>query len=183
MTTLAKIRETRYYTVGATRNKFFVRYMEGKTVYPRHLDTQGSPQKCILVVGFREQDEWQMQQEWFWAGLRVPLRFVSDWRAQIAHRLLDPYGKWIPDLILFEAKDLDDSSLELLKWMRARPAFREIIMVACSEDCSDDKVQRAYAMGVDCCVKKSKDLGEVMQVLKRVEAYWFGQPPFEQRAA
>jgi CheY-like chemotaxis protein len=157
--------------------------LEGRTGQGGHLDAERYAPKCILVVGFRENDEWQLQREWFRADLKVPLRFVSDWREQIANRLMDPYGKWMPDLILFESKELDERSFDLLKWLRAQPALREVIMVACSEDCSDDKVKRAYALGVDCCVKKAKDLAEVIQVLQRVESYWFGHPPFEQRAA
>ena len=142
-----------------------------------------SANKCILVIGLEEDDEWRLQREWFRSGLNIPLQFVSDWKKRISTSQLDSQRTWKPDFILFESQDLDDQSFELLKWVRSRPAFRDVILATCSENCSDELASKAYALGADCCVKKTKDFNEVLQLLRRVEAYWFGYPSNSQQAA
>jgi CheY-like chemotaxis protein len=138
--------------------------------------------KCILIVGFNGNDQWLLQRQWFNSGLRTPIRFGDDCTAMGILSAKDRM-RWKAEVVLLEWKADETSGLEFLKWVRQQPHLREVILMVCSENCSDQRVKEAYAQGADCCVKKSADFAEVIQMLRRVENYWFSHPPLVQRAA
>ena len=174
-------RESPYYTVAPQIITSDVVSDDGTR--RRKLDAEHGSIKYILVVGFPKDDEWELQRQWFRSGLKIPLRFIPNWRGQVPTGLTITRRPWKPDLILFEAQDPGGLGVDLLRYVRTQPALREVIMVACAEDCSDENVKRAYSLGADCCVRKSNGFAEVLQLLRKVEAYWFGHPPFGQKAA
>jgi CheY-like chemotaxis protein len=136
----------------------------------------GMSLKCILVVGFKIEEEQIIQRQWFKSGLRVPLRFASD--AEIALELIPKSRHFYerPDLVIVKLKEDQDNGWEFLTSMRQQPKHREVLVIVCAENFSAEAAERAYALGADSCVDMSSDFWQLFRLLHRVERHWF-EPP------
>ena len=137
----------------------------------------GNNQKCALIVGFNWKDEFALQRAWFDSGVTIPIRFVADVIAAAA--FMKRRDRWRAGIVLLEWKEQEPRLLQFLHWLRKEPAMREVIVIMCAHDCNDQTVKTAYANGVDCCVQRSDNFGEVVSLLRRVENYWFDPSLFE----
>ena len=110
------------------------------------------------------------------AGLPVPA-VVRDGKEAVEY--LSGSGKYadraahpFPSIILLDLKLPRMSGFEVLAWIRERTELCRIpvIMFTSSQERMD--VDRAYALGANAYLVKSVDHEDLVEALKRVQAFW-----------
>ena len=130
----------------------------------------------VLAVGFQPVEEWGLQSAWLKAGLKSHLQFAADSRRAVASLAIPKQVRPIPGLILLNLDGNEPNCMHVVHWARRQFALRELMIMVCTANCSDEMVKEAYAKGADRCVTKTGDFSDVMQILQRVECYWYSAP-------
>ena len=135
--------------------------------------------RFIMGVGFAPADEHLLHRAWLGAALKVPLRFVRDPVAALALlqavEAMPSDSLQMPALILLDIDANPLSTLDALKALRSRHAFREVVIMLCASSWNPEIAKRGYALGADSCADKGPDFAEVIRLLRRLEEFWF--PP------
>lgn len=79
----------------------------------------------------------------------------------------------LPDLILLDLNlpKLDGKSL--LKEIKADPKLQMIPVVVLTSSDAESDILRSYQLHANCYVKKPVDLGEMREIVKSIEHFWF----------
>lgn len=110
------------------------------------------------------------------AGLPVP-SLVRDGREAVeylsgagkyADRLAHPF----PSIILLDLKLPRMSGFEVLGWIRERTELCRIPVIMFTSSREKADVDRAYALGANAYLLKSVDHEDLVEALKRVQAFW-----------
>ena len=78
----------------------------------------------------------------------------------------------LPCLLLMDLNPTGRSGLEILKWMRAQPSLRHIIVILWSSSAAPDIVRQAYHAGVNSFLIKPGDPEALAGMIELIRAYW-----------
>lgn len=77
----------------------------------------------------------------------------------------------IPQLILLDLDLPRNSGLEILKWLRAKPALKHIPVVVLTSSGQSGNVDRAYQLGANSCILESADDDAMYDVARGIGDY------------
>jgi CheY-like chemotaxis protein len=111
------------------------------------------------------------------AGLQASLAVACDGDEAVAY--LDGSGAYedrqafpLPSLILLDLKLPRRSGLEVLHWIRARPAFATTPVVVLTSSAQDEDIRQAYQRGANSYLQKPIALNELVRMLTVLGLYW-----------
>ena len=85
----------------------------------------------------------------------------------------------LPALVLLDLKLPRKSGIEVLAWIRSRPALKRIpvVMLTSSKQAAD--INRAYDLGVNAYLVKPVNFDALVEMLKTLDAFWLRamEPP------
>lgn len=130
----------------------------------------------ILLAEDNDEEVLLMQTAFKEAGWKQPLIRVSDGREaisylegknQFADRKKFPY----PTLLLLDLWMPNLNGLELLKWIRAQPAHRALLVFMLTFDEDEGMSSQAYDHAVNCLIAKPKDYEQMVSLAARLGNY------------
>ncbi|MBI6546791.1 MAG: response regulator [Cyanobacteria bacterium NC_groundwater_1444_Ag_S-0.65um_54_12] len=77
-----------------------------------------------------------------------------------------------PDLILLDLNLPKIDGRQVLRELKADPAYKQIPIVVLTSSVAPGDVQKAYEMHANSYVKKQVDLDEFMRVIHSFESFW-----------
>jgi len=78
-----------------------------------------------------------------------------------------------PHIVLLDLKLPDSDGFEVLRWIRAQPTMRSLVVILFSASVFPGDVEKGLALGANSYVGKFADLDELAAFFKALEAYWF----------
>jgi len=78
-----------------------------------------------------------------------------------------------PHIVLLDLKLPDEDGFEVLRWIRAQPTMRSLVVVLFSASVFPGDVEKGLSLGANSYVAKFTDLDELASFFKALEAYWF----------
>ena len=119
------------------------------------------------------------------ADLAAPVYFADDGeqtieylagRGQFADRGRFP----LPVILLLDLKMPFKDGFDVLRWIRAHPNFRKLVVIMFSGSSLERDVEQAFELGVNSFVMKPVSFSELLQVIMAIHHYWFGCNHFPQ---
>ncbi|NOX20755.1 MAG: response regulator [Nitrospirae bacterium] len=117
-------------------------------------------------------------------GLINPIKVVSNGEEAIQY--LEGKGPFsdrarypIPILILLDLKMPKMSGFEFLKWVRAHPKYKKIIVVILTSSRESPDINRAYELGANSFLVKPVEFTDLIRLVKELHLYWIllNEPP------
>ena len=119
------------------------------------------------------------------ADISAPLYFTND--GQHAMDYLAGRGEHsdrtrfpIPAILLLDLKMPFRDGFEVLRWIRADPRMRKLVVIMFSGSSIEKDVEEAFNLGVNSFVMKPVSFSELLQVIMAIHHYWFGCNHFPQ---
>lgn len=132
---------------------------------------------CILHVEDEESDILFLKLAFEEAGVTVPVHVATD--GQMAIDYLSGNGPFadrkqfpLPCLVLLDLKLPRKSGFEVLEWIRAQPALRRIVVIACTSAEHDEDITLAYELGANSYIVKPMDIAERTEFARRLKGWW-----------
>jgi CheY-like chemotaxis protein len=136
--------------------------------------------RAILLVDDDENDVLIMTMALQKVGLTCSLCVARDGRE--AQDYLSGTGKFadrhaypLPYLILMDLKLPRMMGLEVLKWLRERPAFDSTIVLVLSSSPMPDDIQRAYHLRANGYLVKPSGLDKLQLMAQAIKDFWYAQ--------
>ncbi len=118
------------------------------------------------------------------AGISNPVKVATDGQQAIdylagsgafADRQQNPF----PGLVLLDLKLPHKSGLEVLKWIRARPELKNILVVIYTSSSQRKDVENAYQLGANGYLVKQGDPDQFAKMAVAFRDYWliYNEPP------
>lgn len=84
-----------------------------------------------------------------------------------------------PSILLLDGDLPNESSLEILKWVRSTPALAQIPVILFSSSADPARISQAYELGANSYVLKRADFESQVQCVASLKTYWgsFNQGP------
>ncbi|MCI0745400.1 MAG: response regulator [Verrucomicrobia subdivision 3 bacterium] len=142
--------------------------------------------RAVLYAEDEENDVMLMRIAWNKAGVTNPLQVVPDGEAAVAY--LAGEGKYadrgvypMPCLMLLDLKLPKIPGLDVLKWIRARPAIQTLQVVVLSSSDQPRDVHAAYARGANAYLVKPANTERLTEMALSLKDFWLSraQPPPE----
>jgi len=107
----------------------------------------------------------------------VDLHFVKDGAQAMAYlqregRFSNPGVSPIPNLVFLDVKMPRVSGLEVLAWIRQRPAFANIPVVIVSSSAHENDILRAYALGANAYLIKPSAFARLQDLFTRASDFF-----------
>jgi CheY-like chemotaxis protein len=83
----------------------------------------------------------------------------------------------LPDLVLLDLKIPHIDGLELLRWIRAQPSLRSLIVVILTSSSQQRDIDEAYALQANCFLTKPSSLAETNELAKSIKLCWLKNLP------
>lgn len=77
-----------------------------------------------------------------------------------------------PGLVLLDLKLPRKSGLEVLRWIRAQPAMRDLPVVVLTSSRQPEDIERAYALGANSYLEKPVDFESLQKLVATLHLYW-----------
>lgn len=133
--------------------------------------------KTVLLVEDSEDDLFLIKMACKRTGIPHHLQFVTDGEAAIQY--LEGTGDYadravhpLPDLVFLDIKLPKRDGHEVLKWIRARPALKNLPVVMLTSSSHAVDVERAYELGVTSYLRKIASQAEFGQAVRVILKYW-----------
>src|ERR1043166_4851684 len=133
--------------------------------------------KFILLVEDNPDDVLLIQRAFQKAGLRDALKVVRDGAQAIEY--LSGSGLYadrrrfpLPFLVLLDLKMPGTDGFEVLRWARAEPDLKRLLIVVLTSSNLQTDVDRAYELGANSYLVKPVEFDEMVNMVQRFEAYW-----------
>jgi CheY-like chemotaxis protein len=119
------------------------------------------------------------------ADLSAPLYFADDGEQAIEYlagrgQFSDRSRYPLPAILLFDLKMPFKDGFDVLRWIRAHPSFRKLVVIMFSGSSLERDVEQAFDLGVNSFVMKPVSFSELLQVIMAIHHYWFGCNHFPQ---
>jgi CheY-like chemotaxis protein len=105
------------------------------------------------------------------AGIHTRLETASDGEEAMA-MLLKESPTTLPACILLDMKLPGKSGLDLLEWIRAEAAFKQLPVILFTSSRHAADVNRAYELGANSYLEKPSDLSSLVELIKAIDLYW-----------
>ena len=140
----------------------------------------------IYLVAEDDQDTQVLIQRAFkQADLAPPVYFTNDGQQTIHY--LAGEGDYtdrkrfpMPALLLLDLKMPYQDGFDVLRWIRAQPQLRKLVVIMFSGSSLEQDVEQAFNLGVNSFVMKPVSFSELLQVILAIHHYWFGCNHFPQ---
>ena len=128
----------------------------------------------ILYAEDEEYDVLFMKRAFQLAGVTNQLVTVSDGQLAIDYLSALQGGDpaLMPCLILLDLNLPFKSGLDVLKWIRSRPAFCTLPVLVMSSSEQDSDIRRAYIHGVNGYLVKPSNPRDLQSMVKALKDYW-----------
>ena len=80
----------------------------------------------------------------------------------------------IPCLVLLDLNIPFKSGLEVLRWIRAHPVLKTVVVVVLTSSTSESDMAQAYTLGANSYVVKPSDATRLAEFSQFLKGYWFG---------
>jgi CheY-like chemotaxis protein len=120
----------------------------------------------VLLIEDDANDILFFERAWAEAGGGIPLRIALD-ADQARTRLQESPA---PSLVVLDLLLQRGSGLDVLEWLRAQPALKEIPVVVLTSYRCPAELARAWALGIDALEEKTDSLAELAAVVKGIRA-------------
>jgi CheY-like chemotaxis protein len=131
----------------------------------------------ILLAEDDPNDVLLIQRAFQKAGMRQVLKVVRDGEEAIAY--LSGEGDFAdrerfpkPFLLLLDLKMPGADGFEVLRWVRAEPETKRLLVVVLTSSNLQADVDRAYDLGANSYLVKPVSFDEMVNMIQRFEAYW-----------
>ena len=131
----------------------------------------------ILLAEDDPNDVLLIQRAFQKAGMRHLLKVVRDGEEAIAY--LSGEGEFAdrerfpkPFLLLLDLKMPGADGFEVLRWTRAEPETKRLLVVVLTSSNLQADVDRAYDLGANSYLVKPVSFDEMVNMIQRFEAYW-----------
>lgn len=119
------------------------------------------------------------------ADLSVPLYFTNDGQHAVDYlagtgTFADRVQFPMPAILLLDLKMPFRDGFEVLRWIRAEPRLRRLVVIMFSGSSLEKDVEEAFNLGVNSFVMKPVSFSELLQVIMAIHHYWFGCNHFPQ---
>jgi hypothetical protein len=81
-------------------------------------------------------------------------------------------GNVVPSVILLDLKLPRVSGLEVLRAIRAHPAFGTVPVVVLTSSSEDNDIHEAYSLGANSYIVKPVEFEKFIEVARQIELYW-----------
>lgn len=136
-----------------------------------------SKEQTILLVEDDPNDVVLVQRAFHKAGLPNLLKTVSNGAQTIdylrgdgAYANRDRFP--LPFLILLDLKMPGTDGFEVLRWARAEPELKRLLIVVLTSSLLQADVDRAYELGANSYLVKPVEFDQMLHLVQRFEAYW-----------
>jgi len=133
--------------------------------------------QIILLVEDDPNDVLLIQRAFQKAGLRNALKVVRDGEQAIEY--LSGKGNYsqrdrypLPFLVLLDLKMPGTDGFEVLEWVRSEPTLKRLLVVVLTSSNLQADVDRAYETGANSYLVKPVEFDQMVNMIKRFEAYW-----------
>lgn len=92
-------------------------------------------------------------------------------RGKFANREAFP----LPAVIVIDMRLPDGSALEFLRWLRAHPKLRRMVVIVLSGTAHQEEVNKAYRSGANSFLLKSANSRHLQDTVSHIQSYWLGQ--------
>ena len=135
--------------------------------------------KCILQVEDDENDVFMLQHVFERTAIPCPLQVVRDGQGAIDYlNGIGAYGDRennpLPCLILLDLNLPLRSGLEVLKWIRQHPVFKNLVVVVFSSSGLRRDITMVYELGANSYIVKPTDLPKLMELGHLLKGWWLG---------
>ena len=131
----------------------------------------------ILLVEDDANDVFFMQRAMKLAGVVHPVHVVSDGQ-QAVHYLAGTGGHAdrakfpLPCLVLLDLKLPLIMGLDVLKWIRAQPELKHIIVLVFTSSRLAPDISKAYFLGANSYLVKPSSAEELPEMVRMIKRYW-----------
>jgi CheY-like chemotaxis protein len=137
----------------------------------------GNKLKAILIVDDSEDDLFMLRRSFKQIAIGNPVRVVEDGRQALAYLSGEgPYADReeypLPALVLIDLQLRGLSGFEVIQWIRSRPEFQQLALVAFSSSEFAGHVKRAYAERANSYLVKPIPMGELTDLVRSICRYW-----------
>jgi CheY-like chemotaxis protein len=139
--------------------------------------TLGRPMKTILLAEDDADDIFMMRLACERSGILHRLEVVTDGAMAVDYlcgkspydnRILHP----VPDIIFLDINMPMQSGFEILKLIRAKPAFKKLPVIMLTNSPVTTEVDLAFQLGVSSYLRKIPNLVEFQQAIRAILKYW-----------
>jgi CheY-like chemotaxis protein len=111
------------------------------------------------------------------AGLKNPVRWLRDGGTAVRYLSQSHIPQEMPLLLLMDWNIPGTNAAELLKWIRQRPHYLNLLVIVLTG--SEDPIQKrlAYEAGANWHFVKSADCGDVVRLVRRIQEFWGSDVP------
>ena len=140
----------------------------------------------IYLIAEDDPDTQLLIQRAFKQGdLAAPIHFVDDGEQTIEYlagrgQFSDRSRYPLPAILLLDLKMPFKDGFDVLRWIRAHPSFRKLVVIMFSGSSLERDVEQAFELGVNSFVMKPVSFSELLQVIMAIHHYWFGCNYFPQ---
>jgi CheY-like chemotaxis protein len=111
------------------------------------------------------------------AGIATPLQVATNGRDAMDYlsgngRFADRDRFPMPFLILLDLRLPQVMGLEVLKWIRAQPEFRTIIVVVLTSSGAVSDLEKAYALGANAYLVKPSNPWDLRETARKIKEFW-----------
>jgi CheY-like chemotaxis protein len=111
------------------------------------------------------------------AGLGNVLKCVNDGEQAVEYlqgenEYADRARFPLPFLLLLDLKMPGTDGFEVLRWIRAQPDFKRLLVVVLTSSNLQADVDRAYELGANSYLVKPVEFNQMVNMIQRFEAYW-----------
>lgn len=136
-------------------------------------------ERLVLLIEDSENDIELVKRSFERVGFGHPLavvRSVEQAKAYLEGRLIYSNRTQfpIPALILLDLKMPAEDGFDFLAWIRGRPEFKSIPVVALTASDQMKDVNRAYQLGANSFLVKPHDFENFVETSRLLQQYWLG---------
>jgi CheY-like chemotaxis protein len=141
-------------------------------------ETNQNQDGLILLGEDRDEDAELLKLAFGRAGITNPIVVVRDGDEVLSYLL--GVGQYenspLPILLLLDLKMPNRNGFDALQWIREHPTLKTLRVVVMTVSESIYDVNRAYHIGANSFLIKTRDISELIEQAKQIKAHWIDTP-------